>query len=163
MAGNASFADFVKWAGDSGALLTAEAIKVVSKTAVRVQARAMSKIGTYQPAVGPFNAWQQLAPSTLAAKRRAGATGDDPLIGYYAPGHQNSVWPVALRASIEIKRHDPLTAEVGTNDPLGPWQELGTARGIPPRPFMRPAGYEEAPKLKTDMEAVIRTVLFGGL
>lgn len=158
---NTSFSKMISWAGATAPKLAAAAAPVVATTAVKVQARAMNKIGHYQPAVGPFNAWQTLAPVTLAQKQRAGAAGDDPLIGYYPAGSANEVWPVALRASIEIAQHTPLVAEVGTNDPIGPWQEFGTSRGIPPRPFMRPSGYEEAQDFKRAMEAVILAVAAG--
>ena len=55
---------------------------------------------------------------------------------------------------VEIAKHNPLLAEVGTNDPVGLYQELGTAT-IPPRPFMRPAGYEEGKELEKALAAAL--------
>ena len=170
-----SFAEIISLAERAGPLLLAGAADAVGQAAVRVQATAQKKFGVYQPQVGPFPAWQPLAESTVAEKLRAGAEGDDPLIGHYqgpheylsgnnifdAKGQQNEAWPTSLRRSIEIARHNPLLAEVGTNDPIGLYQELGTSR-IPPRPFMRPAGYEEGQELERDMAGVVVAVFFEG-
>lgn len=154
-----SWSNVVALARGASPALLAGVSEAIAKTAVQVQATAQRKFGIYQPAEGPFNAWQQLAASTVAAKARAGAEGDDPLIGHYAGASQNSQWPTPLRRSIEIAEHNPLLAEVGTNDPIGLYQELGTAT-IPPRPFMRPAGYEVAPEFKTEVAAVVVAVFF---
>lgn len=149
----------LSWEGIMGALngigpAMQEAIqKELKDTAIRVRDRAVEQFGQYQPEIGPFNAWDQLAASTVAEKAKAGSEGDDPLIGHYV-GSKGSVWPTALRNSITYKVHVNW-AEVGTNDPLGPYQEYGTSRGIPPRPFLGPAAFEEGPDfMKRMTEAV---------
>lgn len=114
----------------------------VAETARKVRDRAVEKFGTYQPAVGEYPAWPALQEETAKRKLEAGAEGPDPLIGHYKGAEKNRVWPTHLRNSLEVSI-GALSAEVGTNDPIGPWQEFGTSRGIPPRPFLYPAAFEE--------------------
>lgn len=130
----------------------------VKKSAIIIRDKAVLKFGTYQPAVGPYPAWEQLAPRTVKQKAKAGASGDDPLIGHYPAGIKNKVWPAHLRNTIEFKV-EGMSAVVGTSDPLGPWQEFGTST-IPPRPFLFPAAFEEEPDFqKRIKEAVIKGAL----
>src|SRR5207248_766217 len=42
--------------------------------------RAREKLGTYQPAVGPFEAWPPLAEATKAGREAAGFPADEPLL-----------------------------------------------------------------------------------
>jgi phage gpG-like protein len=75
---------------------------------------AKDAIGTYK-----FG-WPQLAPETLARKDSV----NTPLL---ETGE--------LRASISWIA-EPTEGWIGTNDPKAKWQEFGTSRGIPPRPFL---------------------------
>lgn len=120
---------------------------------VKVQSDAKKKFGTYQPAVGPFNEWAKLSDAYLKEKLKAGG-GEDPLIGHYSGKRKNSVYPTPLRNSILTEVRD-FRGYVGTNDPLGEWHEFGTSRGIPPRPFLRPALYENRDFIKKLFEAAI--------
>ena len=135
------------------AAVEAVALPSIAKAATRVQKTAQEKFGTYQPGYGPFEAWAALATSTVQQKIKAGSAGDDPLIGHYVE-KRKSVYPVPLRQSINIEVSG-LSAQIGTNDPLGSWQELGTARGIPPRPFLRPALWQNEDAIKEDMKAAL--------
>lgn len=141
-----------------GAELISPAVSIaVKKGALKVRDDAVKKFGTLQPAVGPFPAWEPLKPETIAQK---GASGDgNPLIGSYgeyikgkrqkvARKSSSSAYPAPLRNTIEIDC-DNLNAVIGSKDPLGPIHEYGaagTGKGhngiIPPRPFLRPALYE---------------------
>jgi phage gpG-like protein len=97
--------------------------------AVIVETEAKALIGT------EYEAWPSLADSTVEQKERRGQTGrissTDPL---YATGE--------LRASIshEVEGH---AAVIGTPDPVGLYQEMGTSR-IPPRPFLASALHRKA-------------------
>lgn len=111
-------------------------LKVVG---IKVRDDATKKFGHYQPEVGPYPGWPPLAPATIRIKSSAGG-GEDPLIGHYPNGHQNKVWPVPLRTTIKY-RSWIWQVQIGTKDPLGLIHEFGTTK-IPPRPFLRPAVYE---------------------
>lgn len=133
-----SLEELVIMMGEAVHLAPMEVKKGVTKAALKVQADAKTKFGHYQPEVGPFNAWAVLAEDTIKRKAKAGG-GEDPLIGHYV-GKRNAKWPTTLRESIDIEVRG-LVGYVGTNNPLGPYHEFGTSR-IPPRPYLRPALYE---------------------
>lgn len=98
-------------------------LEVVAKT---IEVEAKEEIGVYQPAVGPFDAWDPLAESTKADRVRQGYSEDEPLL---RSGE--------LRDSIS-HRVMGLAAIVGSTDDKAVWQEFGTEK-IPPRPFIGPA------------------------
>jgi hypothetical protein len=103
----------------------------MDKAASILQDRAKQVIGTYD--LG----WPALAASTLAKK---GA--DTPLLE-----------TGGLRDSIQ-KTVEPFVAHVGTDDPVGRYQELGTDK-IPPRSFIRASAVE---KEKEIVEAMLLPV-----
>ena len=84
--------------------------------------------------------WPPLAPSTVEEKRRLGYTGrvseTDPLLR-----------TGSLRASIvaqsEAAGLGRGTVLIGSPDPVAAYQEFGTDRGIPPRPFIGAALFRE--------------------
>lgn len=129
--------------------------EAVAKGAVKVQSTAKSKFGTYQAGVGGFPAWPELAESTIEAKARAGG-GEDPLIGHYlykAGGRSGG----QLRNSILVQLGG-LEAAIGTNDKVAEYQEFGTSK-IPPRPYLRPALYQEQDFIKMSFrKAIIDTM-----
>lgn len=102
--------------------------------AEEIEHTAKEEIGTYQPSVGPFNAWDELAESTKADRVRQGYSEDDPLL---RTGE--------LRDSIS-HRVMGLAAVVGSTDDKAVWQEYGTEK-IPPRPFIGPAYVKSFHKL----------------
>jgi len=90
--------------------------EMIEEAAVFLEKEAKAVLGTYD------YGWPQLQPATIARK----ANGNTPLIE-----------TGTLRDSIEHNStYDPLEAYVGTNDPIGMYQEFGTSRGIPPRSFI---------------------------
>ncbi len=129
----------------------------VKKSAVKVRDTAVKKFGEYQPAVGPFPAWEQLKPATIKQKEKAGG-GEDPLIGHYEHS-QNNAWPAHLRNTIEIAV-DGFQGAVGTRDPIGAHHEYGAPKkNIPPRPFLRPALFENLDEIHKEMlEALVLAI-----
>ncbi|MDE1009666.1 MAG: hypothetical protein OSB38_28805 [Paraburkholderia fungorum] len=99
----------------------------LEEVAVRIEKTAKAEIGKYQPAVGPFSAWPELADSTKADRVAQGFSENDPLL---RNGH--------LRDSYQHEVHG-VEAVIGSKDDVALWQELGTSRGIPPRPVLGPA------------------------
>ena len=108
----------------------------LERAAILLETSAKEAIGTYE-----FG-WPALAPATVARK---GA--DTPLL---ETGR--------LQGSIEhqVGHHE---AWVGTNDPNAAFQEFGTSRGIPPRPFMGGAVEHEGDKVVGVLLEEVRKVL----
>lgn len=145
----------------------------MKKSAVMVRDEAVKKFGTYQPGVGDLPAWAKLKKSTISQKEEAGSEGDDPLIGH-SNSHGKKIWEAPLSRSIGYKV-DGLNAAVGTDDPLGEIHEYGapdtsgehakSAAGknhtsvIPPRPFLRPALYENQDKIKDNIKEGLQDAL----
>lgn len=104
----------------------------LNEAAQLVQERAREKIGTFQPAVGPFPAWAEpLAEITQEERVMLGYTPNDPLLR-----------EGTLRDSITYEvNHVRDEAVVGSEMWVAHWQELGTP-WVPPRPFLGPSLYE---------------------
>jgi phage gpG-like protein len=94
----------------------------MEQAAVVVETEAKRVIGTYD------YGWPPLAESTIERK----ANGDTPLL---ETGE--------MRDSIEHVATDK-EAHIGSNNDKAVWQELGTSRGIPPRPFLAGALHHKA-------------------
>lgn len=113
-----------------------------------VQKAAKHKIGEYQDAVGPFPEWEELADSTEMQKARAGYPVDSPLL---RTGE--------MRDSISYHA-SPAGFEVGSPSEIAVYQEFGTAT-IPPRPFLGPALFENAPAVVEALGKSIEANLAG--
>ena len=103
----------------------------LEKAAKIIADDAKDRIGHYQSAVGPYNAWAPLSPSTQDTRVAKGYPADEPLL---REGD--------LRASIDYYV-DGSSAFIGSDLDIALYQEIGTAK-IPPRPFLGPAGYTKA-------------------
>jgi HK97 gp10 family phage protein len=103
----------------------------VEKAAKLIEEAAKSAIGTYR-----FG-WAKLGPA--AVKKH----GDTPLLD-----------TGKLQASIESTIGDG-EAWVGTNDPVGKYQEFGTSRGIPPRPFIGGAVVEQEKAIEAELVKIV--------
>lgn len=153
-----SFAELAAKLEDKSFLLKTNAQAAVATSAVKVQSTAKTKFGTYQPGAGGFPAWAPLAESTVMQKTKAGG-GEDPLIGHYV--HKTGGRAGGqLRGSILVQI-GVMEATVGTNDKVGTYQEFGTSRGIPPRPFLRPALYQNQPEIMTAFRKALLDTLNG--
>lgn len=117
--------------------------KALTEAAKIVQEEAQAEIGHYQGAAGPFAAWAPLKPETIARK----ANGDTPLLE--TGDMRDSIGTVIAGDE----------AHVGSNNDKAVWQELGTAKGIPPRSFLGGAAVRKSPEVA---EIVGRTV-YGAL
>jgi hypothetical protein len=79
--------------------------------------------------------WPPLAESTIEEKARLGYPVPAPLLR-----------EEILRDSIEMRPLlVELEVEVGSNDPVALFQEMGTDRGIPPRPFISKSAVDNLP------------------
>lgn len=98
----------------------------LKKAAEHVEKVAKAEFGEYQNAVGSFPAWAELADATKADRVAKGFGENDPLL---RTGE--------LRDSID-HRVAGLGAEIGSDDDVMVYQELGTEK-MPPRPVLGPA------------------------
>lgn len=105
----------------------------LNDAAALVRERAISKLGTFQPAAGPFPAWRRpLAAWTQEERVELGFTPNDPLL---RDGSH-----IRDTISYEVD-HVRGRATIGSTSNEALWNELGTAR-VPPRPFLGAALYE---------------------
>lgn len=121
----------------------------LERVAQRVEKTAKAELGTYQPEVGPFQDWAELAESTKADRVRKGFTEDDP--GLRSGEMQNSV---------EHQVHG-LEAEIGSNDQNLVYFEFGTAKQ-PPRPVLGPAVIHNEKAIRKILGQAVVTGLIGG-
>jgi HK97 gp10 family phage protein len=99
-----------------------------------IEARAREEIGTYQPAIGPFQAWPELADSTKADRLAKGFTENDPL---YRTGD--------LRDTISHEQHG-LEVAIGSDSDLMVYHEFGTSK-MPARPVLGTAAFASKDKV----------------
>jgi hypothetical protein len=97
-----------------------EIIIGLEKVGTLAQTLAAHYPGTYQPG------WKPLAESTLEDKAAHGWPSPSPLkrTGDMAESIHKEVDAMNLEVTI------------GSNEPKALWQEMGTTRGLPPRPFL---------------------------
>jgi hypothetical protein len=119
-----------------------EGLKLASKI---IQSDAKKQIGHLQSNIGPFSAWEELADSTKSYKQRL---VDNNEIGLTLNSDFNPLMLTGeLYRSIEYEVNiAKLEAVIGTKNPIGAFQEFGTSR-IPPRPFIGPAAFKQAPSV----------------
>lgn len=116
-------------------------LKKVGKT---LEKDAKAIIGEYQTEnMGPFPPWKQLAESTVDDRVRKGYAPDEPLL---RTGD--------MRDSIE-STVEGLEVAVGSDSKIALYQEMGTTRGIPPRPFLSLALVRGQDKIKEKLGAAI--------
>lgn len=118
-------------------------LKAVAKHIERV---AKDEFGVYQPEVGPFPEWEELADSTKEDRLRQGYDPDEPLLR-----------TGALRDSISHEV-DGLEAEIGSDSDIMVYHEFGTEK-IPPRPVLGPAAYRS----KKQIEALVGAAVVSGM
>jgi phage gpG-like protein len=117
----------------------------------RIQAGARAQIGHYQPAVGGFPAWRELADETKQERVQQGFTENDPLersgelrdaITHERDTQLQGVVGVQ-HGQIHSPYPDGYGGQTGGHTDVGDIavdQELGTQR-IPARPFLGPAAF----------------------
>jgi phage gpG-like protein len=115
----------------------------------KIEETAKEEIGVYQPEVGPFPAWPQLADATVEDRIAQGYSANEPLL------REGS-----LRSSIshEVKG---LEAVIGSTSDIAVYQELGTEK-IPPRPFLGPAAFRNKDVIEKTVGAAAVAGIAGG-
>ena len=112
----------------------------LEKAARLIEKEAKSEIGEYQPEKGPFEAWQDLATSTVTGKLQAGFEVEKPLL---RTGDMRD----SLQHQVQVHGPGEGEAHVGSDSPVAVYQELGTSR-IPPRSFLGGAAFAKAPEVR---------------
>jgi len=121
-----SFESFALHLAKMAERVVLEQRRALTAAAIVVEKQAKAEIGTYQPAVGPFNAWAPLSQATMDDRVSSGFSPNDP-----------------LRRTGEMAdsiTHDVVgtTAYVGSESEILLYQDQGTPT-IPPRPVLGPA------------------------
>jgi hypothetical protein len=111
-----------------------------------VEDTAKAEFGSYQPRIGPFEAWAELAESTKEERIKLGFTENDPLL---RTGH--------LRSTIE-HTVDGLNAAIGSDDDIMVKMELGTGN-VPPRAALGPAGMRTEKEIRELVGEAVMSVL----
>jgi hypothetical protein len=110
---------------------------------------AKALVGEYQPQVGPFPAWAQLADATKADRVQKGFPANEPLL---RTGE--------MRDSITHEIVSSTEAIVGSKSKIMRYQEFGTDR-IPPRPVIGPAAWKRRDLIREQLGAAIMSGLMG--
>jgi hypothetical protein len=114
-----------------------------------VEKRAKEEFGEYQPAIGPFQAWAELADSTKADRLRQGYSENDPLL---RSGD--------LRDTISYEAHG-LEVAIGSTDDKMVYHEFGTPK-MPPRPVLGTAAFSSKAKVMKILERAAAIGIAGG-
>ncbi len=131
------------------AAIRTSANAALERVAVRIENTAKSEFGIYQPAIGPFDEWPDLADSTQQERVRLGFNPDDPLL---RTGE--------LRDSIEHRTAE-LETSIGSDSDIMVWQEFGTER-IPPRPVLGPAAERNTEFIQAELGGAVVAGMIGG-
>lgn len=114
-----------------------------------IEDEARSEFGIYQPGIGAFPAWPELADSTKDERVKLGYSENEPLL---RSGE--------LRDSSQHEAHG-LEGVTGSTDPVMGYQEFGTAK-IPARPVWGPAALKSKDRVQRILGAAVVSGLFGG-
>jgi HK97 gp10 family phage protein len=114
-----------------------------------IEKTAKGELGTYQPEVGPFQDWVELAESTKEQRVRQGYSKDD-------PGLRSG----KMRDSIQHHTSGS-SAVVGSNDENLVFFEFGTEKQ-PPRPVLGPAVVHNEKAIKRILGQATVKGLIGG-
>lgn len=123
--------------------------KGLAEVAKQIEQTAKDEIGFYQPAVGPFPAWADLAESTEQDKARNGYPLNAPL---ERTG--------AMRDSIQSES-EGFEAIVGSKEETLAYHEFGTVK-MPPRPVLGPAVVLNELKIKRIIGRAAVSGIVGG-
>jgi hypothetical protein len=114
---------------------------VMEAGALIVEATAKAEFGHYQrDDMGPNGAWEELQDATKQAHLQAIVDGD-------AAPDAGMNTPLLVKGELREKVHhetEPKSFVVGSESKIMEYQELGTPRGIPPRPVLSTALYRDA-------------------
>lgn len=144
-----SIGDFLVHLAAAEVAVQAVSHRALDKAAEVIERDAKEQIGEYQPQVGPFQAWPQLADSTKEDRVRQGFTENEPLLR--TGGLRDSI-------SREVHQHQ---AVVGSTSDVMVYQELGTSH-IPPRPVLGPAAFKSKQKIIDIVgRAVVHAIEYG--
>lgn len=121
----------------------------LDKVAEHIVQTAKDEIGFYQPAVGPFQDWAELAESTEADKARKGFPSEAPLL---RTGEFRDTWEHETQG---------FEAVIGSKDKRALWFEFGTVN-MPPRPVLGPAVVHNEHKIRKILgHAAVRGITEG--
>ncbi len=115
-----------------------------------IETDAKASLGHYQEQAGPFAAWEELAPSTQAERARLGYAENE-------PEHRTGRMGDTIEHTVINPGRD---GEVGSNDQILEWQELGTAN-MPPRSIIGGAAVRKEQEACEAIEGRVISALVG--
>jgi hypothetical protein len=123
----------------------------LERVALKIEQTAKDEIGHYQPAVGPFPAWPELADATKDDRVSKGFTENDPLLR------------TGQRRDDITHQVEGLEAQIGTPEnaataDIAVWEEFGTSKE-PMRPVLGPAAFRS----RSVIEKLVGAALVAGL
>lgn len=125
------FGSFLELAAHIAAIqvhLVEELAHGLEKSVELIEKTARSEFGQYQPAVGAFPAWVELADYTKDERLKLGFSENDPLL-------RTGDLANSLEHAVDFSR---LEGGVGSTDERMVYHEFGTVN-MPPRPVLGPA------------------------
>ena len=126
----------------------------MERAAKVVEKEAKDSIGHYQSQSGPFVAWAELADSTKADRTSKGYSENEPEL---RDGTLfNSIEHTLTRSAL-----GDIEAEVGSNNQIMVYQELGTAK-MPPRSILGGAAARKEKEVVEIIGGTVVAALMGG-
>jgi len=145
-----SILEFVAKLGEMGAELVLVEVEALERGALIIEKEAKASVGTYQNDSPPFAGWAQLADFTMADRVAQGFPEDEP-----------ELRTGRMRDTIEHKVNAWLKeADIGSDDEILEWQELGTVH-MPPRSILGGAAARKADEIAETIGSDINAVLIG--
>lgn len=141
-----SFGDFARYLENVAAKKPQHDKALLKAVGQHVEDEAKRKMGVYQDADGPYEAWPQLAESTQEDRVRKGFSPNDPLFRTGELMHS---------ISHHVERNNVL---IGSTSDIMVYQELGTDR-IPPRPVLGLAMFQSRAFIKKAIDLYFLTWL----
>ena len=122
---------------------------IAEKAGETIRDDAKAKLGHYQGAAGPFDAWAPLSPWTQIERQELGFTPNDPLLrsGQLRDAIESSVIHDGAVVGIKPGPHVDPRGHVEDVGEIAIRMELGGL--APARPFLGPAAFESKKKVGT--------------
>lgn len=151
-----SAGDFAKHLKKINGKINKALLVAVDACALEVENSAKSKLGTYQPERGQFEAWAPLAARTIQERIELGFTPNEPLL---RTGHLRD----SISHKVEPVYPNFVNAVIGSDCDYALIQEIGGTTPenteVPPRSFLGMSLFQKKRFIKSELGTAITLIL----